>query len=482
MKVLLLFPPRGFSSKEPLPPLGLLYLATVLKQNGIAVEVVDTAVEKFTWNDLKEKLLRTRPQVVGITSLTEYRFEAFRTAELAKKIVPEALVVMGGPHVSLTAEDTLRHVPGVDLVIRGEGEGSFLQLIRGLQEGRPLSEVRGLSFREDGRIRHNPPADLIKDLDRIPFPDRDLLPAKKYPFTLAVPGRGRLPAAHIITSRGCPFGCSFCATSQLAGRTWRARSPENVISEIEALIDRYQLRTIWFYDDTFNMNKARVERICELILEKKLDINFTCSIRVDLADRAFLQKMKAAGCFKVFYGVESGSQRVLDEVCGKKITLDQVRQVSRWLDEVGIIKNPGYIISFPGETREDARATMALIKEIGGEASLSLLRIYPGTKIEKFAKERNFLPPQFRWSCQEDSKNLTFKAAHGNSPIFLDQLSWDDLAAFSMEWADQQNIPLWKRLPQALRGIRSFQDLGRLLALGKNYLRQKSKSRERDSG
>ena len=225
MKVLLIFPPRGFSSKEPLPPLGLLYLATVLKQNGIPVEVLDTAVEKFTWKDLKEKLRQSRPEVVGITSLTEYRFEAFKTAEITKKILPEALVVLGGPHVSLTAEDTLRHVPGVDLVIRGEGEGSFLQLIQGLPAGRPLSEVNGLSFRKDGGIIHNPPSVLIKELDQIPFPDRDLLPWKKYPFTLFVPGQGKLPAAHIITSRGCPFGCSFCATSQLAGRTLEGRFP-----------------------------------------------------------------------------------------------------------------------------------------------------------------------------------------------------------------------------------------------------------------
>ena len=158
--------------------------------------------------------------------------------------------------------------------------------------------------------------------------------------------------------------------------------------------------------------------------------------------------MKAAGCFKVFYGVESGSQRVLDEVCGKKITLAQVRQVSRWLDEVGIIKIRAILSASPEKPSKMPWPPWNSSRKSAGRPP-SVCCGSTRNQIEQIAKERHFLPPDFRWSCKEDSKNLTFKAAHGNSPIFLDRMSWDDLAAFSMEWADGQNIPLWKRMPQA---------------------------------
>lgn len=475
MKILLLFPPKGFSSKEPLPPLGILYIATVLEKNNIPVEVVDTAVERYSWRDLKKRLKRSEADIVGITTTTEFRFEAFKTAELTKKILPNSIVVMGGPHVSLAADDTLKNISWVDIVVRGEGEVSFLETYYALKGGSSLQKIKGISFRENGNIIHNPMADLVKDLDSIPFPSRNLLPMGKYNFLLDVPGKGKMPAAHLITSRGCPFSCSFCATSKLSGRSWRYRSPENVVTEVEEIIERYGLKTIWFYDDTFNMNKARAEKICDLIIDKKLGIDFTCSIRVDMVDRPFLKKMKEAGCFKVFYGVESGSQRILDDACGKKITIDQVRSVSRWLDELEIQKNPGYIVSFPGETLEDANKTMGLIKEIGGTASLSILRIYPGTRIEEIAREKKIFPQGFSWSIKKYSGRLSFRGAHGDSPIFTDKLSWDDLSAFLMEWADTEHLSLWKRIPMALKGIKSIEDVRRLTILAKNYLLKKIK-------
>jgi radical SAM superfamily enzyme YgiQ (UPF0313 family) len=269
-------------------------------------------------------------------------------------------------------------------------------LCHALWDGKDLSKIPGISYRKNGEIIHNPPADLPADLDALPFPARHLMDMKRYNFRLDVPGKGSFPAAHIITSRGCPFHCSFCATSKLSGRRWRHRSPENVLAELENILkNQPEVKAVWFHDDTFTMNKKRVEAICNGILERKLDIAFTCSIRVDTVDYPLLKKMRDAGCFKIFFGVESGSPRILDEVCQKQITLEQVETVSKWLDDLGIEKNPGYIISFPEETLEDAEQTLRFMQKVGGVASMSLLRIYPGTRIEEVARERGILRKTF---------------------------------------------------------------------------------------
>jgi radical SAM superfamily enzyme YgiQ (UPF0313 family) len=292
----------------------------------------------------------------------------------------------------------------------------------------------------------------------------------QYRFLLDVPGFGQRPAAHTITSRGCPFGCSFCATSTMMGMRWRARSAGNVLDEIKQMVAE-GADTIWFYDDTFTMNKKRVEDICQGILDLGLNIHFTCSIRVDTVDYDLLALMRKAGCFMVFFGVESGNQETIDRVCGKRISLEQVRAVARWCDELSIRKNPGYIVGFPGETLEQARQTLDFMQEVGGKASLSFLRIYPGTAIERIAREKNILKPEFSWADRTMKGSTSVGAAHGNSPLFLDTLSWQEMSQLSVEWAAREKIPLWKKIPKALRAVRSLHELRMLSITGWAYLR-----------
>jgi len=474
-KVLLIFPPKGFSSKEPLPALGLIYLAAMLEKDGIPVKILDAAVEHLSWRSLRKRIKEESPDIVGITSLTEFRYEAFKTARIAREVLGKDIpVTIGGPHVSLTAADTMRFQPDIDVVVRGEAEYTFLELCYALWEDRDLSGIMGISYRKNGEIIHNPPADLPADLDALPFPARYLMDMKRYNFRLDVPGKGRVPAAHIITSRGCPFHCSFCATSKLSGRRWRNRSPENVLAELEDILKKQpEVKAVWFYDDTFTMNKRRVEEICDGIIERNLDIAFTCSIRVDTVNYDLLKKMREAGCFKVFFGVESGSPRILDEICQKQITLEQVETVSKWLDDLGIEKNPGYIISFPEETLEDAEQTLNFMKKVGGIASMSLLRIYPGTRIEEVARERGMLPPDFSWSRLDQPLPNQFSAAHGSSPIFIDRLSWEELSDLTLQWAQYQGISPWKKLPGVLKNIRSWQDARHVWTMGWRYLKKK---------
>lgn len=475
MKVMLLFPPKGFTSKDPLPPLGPLYIASILEKEGILVEVVDASLERYRWRDLKVRYLESNPDIVGITTLTEFCFESFKAGQLAKEVLPDCTVVVGGPHSSFCPEDVLTHIPYVDIVLRGEGEYAFLELCKALGSSKNLRKILGISYRDNDRIIHNPPLPLIDDLDRLPFPARHLLPMEKYNFRLFVPGKGLVPATHMMTSRGCPFRCSFCITSKLLGKVWRSRSPGNVIREVEDIVENFEINTIWFYDDVFTMSRQRTIEICDLILERKLNINFTCSIRVDTVDKELLTKMKEAGCFKVFFGVESGSQRILDRVCGKKITIEQVRRLSGWLDELGIIKNPGYIISFPGETYQDASKTMELIKEIGGEVSLSLLKIYPGTKIEDIAKQKGILPKNFSWSKRQARLGLSLPAAYGSAPIFVDRLSWDEISQIMAEWAQIREVSVFRWIPIVVKGLRSWLDVVRIASIGRRYLVQKAK-------
>ena len=473
MKVLLIFPPKGFTSKAPLPSLGLISLAAVLEKEGVEVQVIDASINKLSWFSLGRRIKEAKAQIIGITCLTEFRFESFKTARVAKKISPESWILIGGPHPTFCDKDTLSNNPDIDIVVRGEAEYILLDLCRAYEQKLELKDVAGITYRKDGRIFQNALAALIKDLDSLPFPARNLLPMEKYNFRLFVPGKGWCRTTHLITSRGCPFGCSFCITSKMSGRIWRARTQENIIAELEEIIKNTGIRTMWFYDDTFTISKKRVMELCDSIIKRNLNIKFTCSVRADTVDKELLVAMKRAGCFKIFFGVESGSQRILDEVCGKKITLEQVRQLSAWLDEVGIIKNPSYIIGFPTETLKEARMTLKLMKEIGGEISLSFLRIYPGTKIEAVAKERNVLPEDFSWSSFESQKALSVGAAHGQAPLFIDTLGWQELSNLAIEWVLQSKISLWKRIPKAIKGVKSLNDLKHLLVVGKTYVLKK---------
>jgi len=301
-----------------------------------------------------------------------------------------------------------------------------------------------------------------------------LFPLEKYDFKLDVPGEGVLPAINVITSRGCPYGCVFCATSKLYGRRWRARTPSNVIEELTYLSKEYGIKAIYFCDDTFTMNRKRVEEICELMIEKGLDLKWRCEIRVDTVDKSTLTRMKEAGCYEVFYGVESGSQRILNSIVHKRITIEQVKETSRLLDEVGIIKNPSYIVSFPDETLKEALETVELMQEIGGNPSLSILRIYPGTDAEKIASQKGFLPRDFSWSNQS-YREKSIPAIHGSAPVYRENLSWEEIMEMAMFWAKEfERYPARKRILDAIKKIKSFEDVRKLLTILKVYIKYKT--------
>ena len=479
MKVTLISPPSPYIAsrweKSTLPPLGLGYLAAYLEERGIACEILDAHVLRMKFRDIYKHLIDSRPDVVGVTFTTENRFAGFDTIRTARAALPQSLIVAGGPHVSAAAEDTLSHIPELDAVVRGEGEAVFFELIERYACEKSFTDLRGISFRIDNEAISNPNAPFIQDLDSIPFPARHLMPMDRYQYEVYVPGVGNLRALNIMASRGCPFDCSFCASPQMWGRKYRARSPENVLGEIEELVRIYGGRALWIFDDTFTIDRARTVQIAEGIARRFPDLRWTCEIRVDTVDKELLALMQRAGCYCVAFGVESGSQRVLDESIGKHITLEQVRQVVDWCRQLRLSYNPFMILSHPGETEEEALETMRLVSEWhadGAQVSMAVMHVYPGTRIEKVARDKGIIPQDFSWVLKEDAKRVAMlPTAQGDVPIFLDKLSWSFLSGLLFEWARMQRYSVLKRIPRALLSIKSLSDLRRYWEMLKAYKR-----------
>ena len=480
LKVMLVIPPGGYYAERwkkgsMMPSLGICYIASVLEKEGHQVAIIDGYVEGLSMKALLSRVKEFNPDFLGTTFTTENRFGAFDLIRRVRQMLPHTFINAGGPHASLAADDTLRHIPELDAIIRGEGEQTAVLLARALANGSSLKHINGLSYRPEGKIIHNPDVSLIADLDTIPFPAWHLVPWENYNFTLDVPGRGPLPAANIMTSRGCPFNCNFCASTRFWGRSFRTRSVDNILEEIKLLRDRYHIKALWIFDDTFTVSKEKVAQFCHEIINRKWDLNWFCESRVDTVDRELLTLMKKGGCYSIGFGVESGSQRILDEVIGKKTNLEQVKETARACKELGIISNPFFIFSHPEETKEDIEKTMDLIRNWPrpSSISLSLLHIYPGTRLEEIARDKGIIPANFSWTRKNDPRVTILPTAQGHVPIFIDKLSLQQLTEYIFQWRSRQGYVLWKKIPELLLSIRSPRDLLRYFTMLRGYIRHK---------
>ncbi len=462
-----------------MPPLGLLTIGAVLEREGIPIEIVPANVLGLDWKDIERKIRTEKPDIVGVTITTENRFQSFALVRLAKRAHPGVLTVLGGPHASMAAEDCLAHIPELDVVVRGEGEFAMLDVCRAWEASptaASLADIPGLVLRIDGRPHCNPVRPPIPDLDALPFPAFHLVPFEKYNFRFPVPGQGDLPAVNVMTSRGCPFACSFCATPINWGRHVRTRSPENVVREIEFLKERYGIRVVFFFDDTFNASPKRAEAICDLMIERKLGVFFKCDVRMDIMNRELVAKMKRAGLFHLSFGLEAGSDRVRNEVVGKKIEMDDFHNLVRWCNELDVIPNVFFIFSHPSETWVEAQETIRTIEQYKDriEGSIAILHIYPGTPLETLARERGILPRNFSWTKKYFSKIITLPMAQGDVPLFVDKLTWSQISELVLRWSfSAGRTSVLRKVPQALRHIRSLGDLRRNLVMGWIYLKLK---------
>lgn len=341
-----------------IPPLGLAYLASVLEVNGYDVRIFDCSTG-ISLSQLIEHLKDYRPAVVGITSTTPAFPDARKTAEAVRHILPEAVIVLGGAHISALPTD-LSH-DCFDVGVIAEGELTMLDLVRQIEGNGPsdLAGIAGLVFRKDGEIVLTEPRGYIMDLDTIPPPARHLLPPlSAYSPTPA--SYRKLPLAVLMTSRGCPYQCTFC-DRKVFGNLTRGHSPDRVVAEVEEALHRFGAREIRFFDDTFTYDKKRVIEICEQIMKKGLRFPWTCLTRVGAVSKELLKKMKEAGCWQVLYGLESGDPRVLAAL-KKGHTIEQNEQAVRWAQEVGLGVRGDFIVGTPVETKESLERTLQFTK------------------------------------------------------------------------------------------------------------------------
>jgi len=387
MKILLINPPRDNelvgqnpaiieSERGHNPPLGLLYLAACVRQKtSHSVEVIDAQVEGLTYPRLKDRIAASRPDVVGISCMTFTLLDALKTANIVKQLDKNVPVIIGGCHVHLFPEETIR-LSSVDYAVLGEGEDAFVELLERLGDGRTLAGLPGIIFSQpDGTIVNTGVRPLIADLDALPFPARDLAPYRKYSSILAP----RLPVTTMFTSRGCPYKCSFCDRPHL-GKKFRARSPKNVVNEMEECV-RMGIHEFLMYDDTFTVSKHRVIEICQEIVRRKLDVGWDIRARVDTVTPEMVRALKRAGCRGIHYGVESGTERVL-KVLNKGISLEQTREVFRYTRKAGIMVLAYFMIGCPTETRQDIEKTLQVMKSLNADyAHITIFTPFPGTRI-----------------------------------------------------------------------------------------------------
>jgi len=376
MKTLLIFPPF-LDHKSEYPPLGIAYIAAVLQKEGVEVDVLDLSVFRpHEWKErLSIKLAKVDPEIIGISAMTFTYDAAIEVGKYVKETNPKAKVVFGGPHPTIYPDKVLKN-QFVDFVIRGEGEFAFLELVKSLSDGNNLKNINGLSFRDDGNIHHNPDRELIQNLDELPFPSRDFLELEEYSF---------FPAMTLISSRGCPFNCYFCF--KMYGHKFRARSPENVVSEIEFLKEKYGSKNFYFYDDLFTYDKSRVMKICDLIEEKGLKIEWKCCSRVNTIDKELLIRMKRAGCSAIHYGVETGDTEIMKKI-RKGITLEQVKNAIMMTKSVGIKAKAYFMVGHPWDTKETIEKTIRFAIGLNADKiQFAITTPFPKTELWNIAKE-----------------------------------------------------------------------------------------------
>ncbi len=362
------------------PPVGLAYVASYLKEKGEDVKLVDLMFSTDGWAELKVLIESEAPRWIGISATTPQVKEAFMAARIAKEVDSDIGVVMGGIHASALPEETLGD-ENVDIVVYGEGELTMLELV----QGRELSTIEGIFYRSDGEIRKNPPRPLVEDIDTFPYPLYEDLPVEKY-------GSEHFGAVlGIISSRGCPHQCVYCAANTIHGRKYRARSVENVMGEIEKLQTEFGANRFSFYDDTFTLDEKRTLAICEALIKSGLNMEWNCITRADNLTKPLLETMRKAGCTTVQIGVESGDDEIL-RLARRGETIEDAVKAIRWSKEVGMKVVGLFIVGLPYDTKETIAKTIDIAKRLEVDyAQFSVLIPLPGSEVWNMAREGDLL-------------------------------------------------------------------------------------------
>lgn len=388
MKILLIHPPA--IGEIPEPPLGIGYLASYLDSQGHTVRAMDMAAIGVSLDELKLEIEAFNPKVVGVSFITPQYAVAKRCWEIAKSLSRDIITVVGGAHVSALPMESVGE-KDVDFVIVGEGELTLAELVDAVERGATdFSGIKGLGYKKDGKIFINPPRELIQDLDTLPMPYWTDLAKGKY-IDLPIGFDHETRYFTILTGRGCPFQCNFCASDTIFKRVLRTRSPENVFSEIRWLYDNYGARYFNFVDDTLTLKRENILALCRMIIDSGMRITWRGTSRVNAVDPEVLRHMKDAGCHLISYGIESGDPKIL-KLIKKNISLEQAKKAIAMTRQAGIMAHGFFMVGNLGETWDSVDRTINFMKELDADSvSCSIIVPFPGTEIYNLAKEKGWL-------------------------------------------------------------------------------------------
>ncbi len=423
MRVLLINPYYPIS-ETPSPPLGLAFLAAVLETAGIDVQILDLVVYPYTKEHLAKILKTFDPHFVGATAVTMNFNHAASVIRDVKALAPEILTVMGGPHVTFCARETLETCPEIDFIVLGEGEETIVELVRAYQNGSPWDTIKGLAYQEQGRPVLTEPKEPIQDIDSLPEPARHLIPLGRY-LALGLP-------ISMTTSRGCPFKCIFCVGRKMVGARVRYRNPQKIVDEL-AYLSTLGFHQINIADDLFTASKKHCLAVCDEIIRRQLKIQWTSFARVDTVSRPALERMKQAGCSAVSFGVESGSPEILTTI-KKGITLDQVVHAVTMCNDIGVTPQASFILGLPGETLQTLQQTVAFaghLKSMGVLHGYHLLAPFPGTDVRENSQDYDIQIMSDDWNDYHANQAIVRTSA-------VDQRTLDGIVK---DW--QNNFDAW---------------------------------------
>ncbi len=429
MKVLLINPPQTFyrGSEQPAGnlPIGLMYIAAVLKKSGYSVEILDAFMADcvFQENDetinvglsfdqIKQEIEFRKPDIIGIAGPFSCQIgNALKISDLAKQINQNILTVVGGPHVTLVPKQFLEEAIDVDVVVMGEGEYAMLEIVEAFEGKRQFSMIFGIAYRQNGEVTVNPPRPFIQQLDELPYPAYDLVDMELYLNPQKIGYRsfqGR--AISMITSRGCPFNCCFCAVHLHMGQNFRAHSAKYVLEHIQYVVDKFKVKNIFFEDDNLTLDIKRFEAICDGIIERKIKIGWETpnGVRADYLNLSLLKKMKQSGANSIFVGVESGDQQILDNVICKSLDLNRVVQFAKDAKQIGLKTGAFYIIGFPGETKQNMQRTVDFALELKRkyDVGMHLFVATPsyGTRLYEDCRSKGYIQENLNWNSFAEAR------------------------------------------------------------------------------
>ncbi len=407
MKILLIYPPEKNMIKTNVPtfveqekgfypPLGLLYVAAYIRNHThYQIDILDANLERLDFDEIEREVKRRSPDIVGIQTLTFTLIDVINTAKAVKRVGKHIHINLGGPHVNIYPDESIS-IPEIDSLTLGEGEVTFTELVDTLNKGGDLSKVQGIVFKRGEQIIKTRKRGFIDNLDDLPFPSRELTPYKKYSSLLA----RRSPITTMISSRGCPYCCLFCDRPHL-GKKFRARSPKNVVDEMEECF-KIGIKEFFFYDDTFTIDRERTIEICREIIKRGLEVGWDIRTRVDAVDEEMLKILKQAGCERIHYGVEAGTPEIL-KVLRKGIKLDKAVEIFRKTKELGIITLAYFMIGSPTETKEQIFETFEFAKKLDPDfIHLSVTTPFPATDLYQLGLKKGIFKKDY-W--REFAKN-----------------------------------------------------------------------------